>query len=51
MILWMGGVMQIVPGAKVAKKLKMKRSLMMSAAQLGLTPQDLADIVAYMKAD
>ncbi|MCB1231251.1 MAG: dehydrogenase [Verrucomicrobiae bacterium] len=47
----MGGVTQIIPGGKIASRKKMDRSLMMSAAQLGLTAQDVADIVAYMKAD
>ena len=29
----------------------MKESLMMSAAQLGLTPQDVADLVAFLRAN
>jgi hypothetical protein len=29
----------------------MKQSLMMSAAQLGLTAQDVADLVAFMMRD
>lgn len=48
-ILSMGGVSQIVPKQKIASKKKLKRSLMLSAEQLGFTAQDLADIVAYLK--
>jgi putative membrane-bound dehydrogenase-like protein len=50
-IVSMGGVTQIVPGSKIASRKKMDRSLMMSAAQLGLTAQDVADLVAYLKAN
>ncbi len=45
----MGGVTQIVPGGKIQSRKKMDRSLMMSAAQLGMTAQDVADVVAYLK--
>jgi putative membrane-bound dehydrogenase-like protein len=45
----MGGVTQIVPAGKVKNKSKMNRSLMLSAAQLGLTAQDVADLIAYLK--
>ncbi|MDF1826497.1 MAG: c-type cytochrome [Verrucomicrobiales bacterium] len=45
----MGGVTQMVPKGKIKAKRKMTRSLMMSAAQLGLTAQDVADLIAYMK--
>ncbi|MCB1064665.1 MAG: c-type cytochrome [Verrucomicrobiae bacterium] len=47
----MGGVTQIVPGAKIKKRSKMDRSLMLSAAQLGLSAQDVADLVAFLKAN
>ena len=50
-IVSMGGVTQIVPGGQIKTKRKMKRSLMLSAAQLGLTAQDVADLVAYLKAN
>ena len=43
------GVKQIIPKAKIAKTTFMKQSLMLSAQQLGLNEQDVADIVAYMK--
>ena len=45
----MGGVNQFVPKSRVQKRAKLDRSLMLSAFQLGLTAQDVADIVAYMR--
>jgi putative heme-binding domain-containing protein len=45
----MGGVTQIVPANRVASRRRMTQSLMMSAAQLGLTAQDVADIVAFLR--
>ncbi|NOX99762.1 MAG: c-type cytochrome, partial [Verrucomicrobia bacterium] len=45
----MGGVTQIVPGKQIASQKKLGRSLMLSGDQLGLTAQDVADIVAYLK--
>ncbi len=50
-IVSMGGVTQIVPGGKIASRKKMDRSLMLNAAQLGLSAQDVADLVAYLKAN
>jgi hypothetical protein len=44
----MGNVTQIIPPAKVAGRRRMQTSLMMSAAQLGLTAQDVADLVAFL---
>lgn len=49
MITSMGGITQIVPGEKIASMKKLDRSLMLSAAQLALTAQEVADIVAYLK--
>jgi putative membrane-bound dehydrogenase-like protein len=46
----MGGVTQIIPADRVATRRRMKESLMMSGAQLGLTPQDVADLVAFLRA-
>jgi putative membrane-bound dehydrogenase-like protein len=44
-----GGITQLVPKDRVAgKEAKMSRSLMMSAEQLGLSAQDVADIAAYL---
>ena len=47
----MGGVTQMIPKGKIKANRKMKRSLMLSAAQQGLTAQDVADLVAYLKAN
>lgn len=47
----MGGVTQMIPKGRVQAKRKMSRSVMLSAAQLGLTAQDVADLVAYLKAN
>ncbi len=45
-----GGVTQIIPADRVAGKIRgLNRSLMLSADQLGLKAQDVADIVEYMK--
>jgi putative heme-binding domain-containing protein len=45
----MGGVTQIIPADRVASRRRMPESLMMSAAQLGLTAQDVADLVAFLR--
>jgi putative membrane-bound dehydrogenase-like protein len=45
----MGGITQIIPADRVASRRRMSESLMMSAAQLGLTAQDVADLVAYLR--
>jgi putative membrane-bound dehydrogenase-like protein len=47
----MGGVTQIIPADRLApgSRRRMRQSLMMSAAQLGLTAQDVADLVAFMR--
>ncbi|WDE99317.1 ThuA domain-containing protein [Lentisphaera profundi] len=44
-----GGLRQIIPKSKIKKMTSMKTSLMLSAEQLGLQEQDVADIVEYMK--
>jgi putative heme-binding domain-containing protein len=44
----MGGITQIIPGDRVASRRRFPGSLMMSAAQLGLTAQDVADLVAFL---
>ena len=46
-----GGITQLIPKKKIKSKGKLNRSLMMTAAQLGLTNQDVADIVAFLKAN
>ncbi|MAS93614.1 MAG: dehydrogenase [Verrucomicrobiales bacterium] len=48
-IVSMGGVTQMIPRGKIKSKKKMNRSLMMSGPQLGMTAQDVADVVAYLK--
>ena len=46
----MGGVTQIIPADRVAApRRRMAESLMMSGAQLGLTAQDVADLVAFLR--
>jgi putative membrane-bound dehydrogenase-like protein len=45
----MGGVTQIIPADRVASRRRIPESLMMSAAQLGLTAQDVADLVAFLR--
>jgi putative heme-binding domain-containing protein len=47
----MGGVTQIIPANRVAGRRNMGTSLMMSAAQLGLTAQDVADVVAFLRTE
>ncbi len=46
----MGGVTQIIPANRVGSRRRFPGSLMMSAAQLGLTEQDVADVVAFLSA-
>ncbi len=45
----MGGLTQTVPKSRVKGQGKIAGSLMMSAAQQGLTGQDIADLVTYLK--
>lgn len=45
----MGGVVQTVPRARIASVQKLEKSLMFTPAMLGLTPQGVADIVAFLK--
>ncbi|MES2439908.1 MAG: PVC-type heme-binding CxxCH protein [Verrucomicrobiota bacterium] len=44
-----GGMTQRVPKSQIAGRKEMDRSLMLSADQLGLTAQDVADIVEWLK--
>jgi putative membrane-bound dehydrogenase-like protein len=46
----MGGITQIIPTDRVATRRRMSESLMMSAAQLSLSAQDVADLVAFLSA-
>jgi putative heme-binding domain-containing protein len=45
----MGGITQIIPADRVASRRRMPVSLMMSAAQLGLSAQDVADLIAFLR--
>jgi putative heme-binding domain-containing protein len=44
-----GGATQKIPNKELAGRKDLGRSLMLSADQLGLTPQDVADIVEWLK--
>jgi putative heme-binding domain-containing protein len=46
----MGGITQIIPLNRVGSRRRYQGSLMMSGAQLGLTEQDVADLVAFLSA-
>ncbi|HYF34551.1 MAG TPA: dehydrogenase, partial [Prosthecobacter sp.] len=45
----MGGQTQFVPKNRIASRKKLDRSMMMSATMLGMTAQDVADLVAYLR--
>ncbi|HEU4936151.1 MAG TPA: hypothetical protein VFT39_06850, partial [Vicinamibacterales bacterium] len=51
MIRSMGGVTQIIPLDRVANRRRLPQSLMMSAAQLGLSAQEVADVVAFLRSN
>ncbi len=51
MIRSMGGLTQMIPKNRIRSQKPLGRSLMMSAEQLGLSTQDLVDLVAYLKAN
>jgi putative membrane-bound dehydrogenase-like protein len=44
-----GGLTQMIPAKLVKERKRLGRSLMLSAEQLGLTAQQVADIAAYLK--
>jgi putative membrane-bound dehydrogenase-like protein len=44
-----GGVTQMIPAGLIKERKRLGRSLMLSAEQLGLTAQQVADVVAYLK--
>jgi putative heme-binding domain-containing protein len=44
-----GGLTQMIPARLVKERKRLGRSLMLSAEQLGLTAQQVADIAAYLK--
>ena len=45
----MGNVRQMIPADRIARRPWFNRSLMLSAEQLGLGAQDVADLVAYLR--
>ncbi len=45
----MGGIVQMIPRRQIASIENLNRSLMLSAAQLGLSAQDVADLVAFLR--
>jgi putative heme-binding domain-containing protein len=44
-----GGLTQLIPADRIKAQRKLKHSLMLNADQLGLTAQDVADLVEYLK--
>ncbi|HAV63450.1 MAG TPA: dehydrogenase [Verrucomicrobiales bacterium] len=44
-----GGIIQMVPRDKIKSKGPLNRSLMLSAEQMGMGAQEVADVLAYMK--
>jgi putative membrane-bound dehydrogenase-like protein len=47
----MGGVTQMIPADRIATRRRLPESMMMGAAQLGLTAQDVADIIAFLRVE
>ena len=45
----MGGLTQVIPADRVGTRRRIQGSLMIGAAQLGLTAQDVADLVAFLR--
>ena len=45
----MGGVVQMIPKGRIISKRSLNRSLMLTADQLGLGAQEVADLAAYLK--
>ena len=50
MVRSMGNVTQVIPASRVKARERLARSLMMDASQLGMTAQDVADVIAFLKA-
>jgi len=49
MVVSVGGVKQMVPKNRIASMKPMNHSLMLSADQLGLSAQDVADVIEWLK--
>ena len=45
----MGGQNQYVAKSRIRSRRKIDQSMMLSATQLGMSAQDVADIVAYLR--
>jgi putative membrane-bound dehydrogenase-like protein len=45
-----GGLTQIIPATRVAERRRMMESLMFTPAQLGLSAQNVADLIAFLRA-
>lgn len=45
----MGGQTQFIPKNRIKSRSKLTHSLMISATQLGMTPQEVADVVAFLR--
>jgi hypothetical protein len=44
-----GGLTQFIPAARVADRKRMTESLMLAPSQLGLTAQNVADLVEFLR--
>jgi putative heme-binding domain-containing protein len=44
-----GGLTQMIPAAQIKERKRLGRTLMLSAEQLGLSAQQVADITAYLR--
>lgn len=49
MVRSMGGATQIVPADRVKSRTPLGRSLMIAAGELGMTAQDVADVMAFLR--
>ena len=47
----MGGQTQYIPKNRIKSRRKLPYSLMLGATQLAMTPQDIADVVAFLRGD
>ncbi len=47
----MGGQTQFIPKSRIKSRGKLPHSLMLSATQLGMTNQEVADVVAFLRSD
>jgi putative heme-binding domain-containing protein len=50
MVRSMGNVTQVIPLSRVKARERLPRSLMLDAGQLGMTAQEVADVIAFLKA-